>query len=164
MLQWGRPYSGRKTIINFAFRFHHQASMGPSLFRTEDMPQPIEFATRIVASMGPSLFRTEDTRLRIATSLRIGGLQWGRPYSGRKTYRFMLPPPQSARASMGPSLFRTEDTKVSRFLRALTSRFNGAVLIQDGRQESASPVSVTEQSFNGAVLIQDGRPCGIGSS
>ena len=134
-----------------------RASMGPSLFRTEDSGYPGAPLTNFYASMGPSLFRTEDC---CSSPEEVGWamLQWGRPYSGRKTSRGngVLAIPLTC--FNGAVLIQdgrrgNRDVQIRRLL-----GFNGAVLIQDGRPSSWSDSATWSAGFNGAVLIQDGRP------
>ena len=131
------------------------ASMGPCFISTEDTDQCRCHNQASTASMGPCFISTEDASCISPTfyvssfngavlhqhgrpelceiSGELGGLQWGRASSARKT---RSSPQLSGRLVHG---------------------FNGAVLHQHGRPPCNSPKGTRTQSFNGAVLHQHGR-------
>ncbi len=63
-----------------------RASMGPLLFRAEDLLFRLQsLALHRLASMGPLLFRAEDVASLELILVRSPLLQWGRSCSERKT-------------------------------------------------------------------------------
>ena len=171
--------SGRRRDLEVQRRTA-DASMGPLLFRAEDVVLAANANQRTVASMGPLLFRAEDV-VEVAAGgfFRVGFngaalVQSGRPDPGSteeipkgasmgpllfraedsRDHHLLLPP---SAASMGPLLFRAEDPCGSSPATIAADRFNGAALVQSGRPEPDRSVVHHRTGFNGAALVQSGR-------
>ena len=133
-LQWGRPYSGRKTTNTTWITSCWNRFNGAVLI--QDGRRSINgwvFDTEPLLQWGRP-YSGRKTTQGLQRSFVRHALQWGRPYSGRKTTVVASPRTRCA------------------------LRFNGAVLIQDGRRDQCHSAPRRRDRFNGAVLIQDGRP------
>ena len=133
-LQWGRSYSERKTLRSKQLGLSWElASMGPLLFRAEDVDAdntlPDKFirfnGAALIQSGRPTPTRTTDksgqrlqwgrsyserkTSGSLTSGLQLPELQWGRSYSERKTQKCEVWRNCHSSASMGPLLFRAED-------------------------------------------------------
>ena len=158
-----------------------EASMGPLLFRAEDLELEIGEAVIDSASMGPLLFRAEDCRVPrgscVGRAASMGPLLF-RAEDEKKFSAGVL----VGEASMGPLLFRAEDSPgpksrppeplLLQWGRSCSERktsactmqafrntfcFNGAALVQSGRLIEQDDIPNGVQRFNGAALVQSGR-------
>ncbi len=151
-LQWGRPFSGRKTTNRPPCQpLPIPASMGPSIFRTEDDKAKSEAVTAEAASMGPSIFRTEDSTPAKQPAPSTVRLQWGRPFSGRKTVLKLAFIKHAIKLQWGRPFSGRKTGGVTGFC-AATQCFNGAVHFQDGRHPPLP------EPGSAVKMLQWGRP------